>query len=318
MKGKVLGFDATSGAGAINGETGERFTFVAAQWRSDKPIAAGAAVDFAPLAGVATEIYPVVGGMAGGPDLSEIASSPAVQKVRTLGLTTLAFPLAILLLIATLLPALSSPMQSVSLWGLGAMDKMISANPLLSDDGSFATDQLARLDQEEKELREALAARNIPVPSDAEIAAAKTGTISLATGEATLPSRFKELQERRAQFGQQLSDQSWRSMLSSALILRWLVPSGALGLAWLAWSGKVTTKPSIALGSISLFIALLVYLYRGALIGHPKEGSIGAAISQQMDAAISVGFGTWLIGLIGIGLVLGGLGILRNPLAAKA
>ncbi len=317
MKGRVLGFDEVSGSGAINGETGERFTFVTAQWRSDKPITTGTTVDFAPLAGVATEIYPVGGAMPAAPDLSELASSPAVQKVRTLGLTTLAFPLAVLLLFATFLPALNTPIQSISLWGLGSMDKMISSNPLLSDDSSFATEQVARIDQEEKELREALAARGIPIPSDAEIAAARPGTYFTATGETTMPSRFKEFHEQKARFSQQIADQSWRSMLSSALILRYLVPLGALILLWLVWSDKPSRTPSIALGAVSVLTALLVYLYRGALIGHPNEGSIGAAISQQMDAAISVGFGNWLIGLIGVGLVLGGLGIVRNPFATK-
>ena len=317
MKGKILGYDASAGSGAITGETGERFTFVAAQWRSEKPIAAGTQVDFAPVAGVATEIYPV-GGSVQAPDLGEIAASPAVQKARTLGMTTLAFPLAVLLLIATFLPAMSSPIQSVSLWNLGGIVKMLSANPLFSDDSSYATERLAKIQQDEAELRQEMAQRGIPMPSAAEIAAAKPGTYNFATGGVLVASRMKEFAQEKENLAQQVSDQSWRNTLGSALAVRYLVPIGALVLIWFAWSGKETARPSLAVGGVSVLVALIVYLYRGALIGHPAEGSIGAAISRQMDAVISVGWGTYLIGLCGVALILSGIGILRNPLAAKA
>jgi len=317
MKGKVLGFDAGAGSGAITGENGERFTFVAAQWRSERPIAAGIAVDFAPMAGVATEIYPVAGSMQA-PDLSELASAPAVQKIKSLGMTTLTFPLAALLLLATFLPAMSSPMQSVSLWGLGGIMKMMSANPLLSDNGSYATGRLAELEKDEAELRQVMAQRNIPMPSEAEIANAKTGMMSMMTGEQSVASRFKELADEKAKLNQQVSDGNWRSMISGALIVRYLIPIGACLLLWLVWSGKATRTPSLAVGGISILFGLLIYLYRGALVGHPVEGSIGAAISQQLDAVVSVGWGTWIIAACGLGLVLAGLGIVRNPLATQA
>ncbi len=317
MKGKILGFDAAAGSGAITGENGERFTFVSAQWRSDRPIATGIAVDFAPLAGVATEIYPVAGAIQA-PDLGELASSPIVQKLKMLAMTTLVFPLAALLLLATFLPAMSAPMQSVSLWGLGGIMKMMSANPLVSDDSSYATERLAKLTEEEAELRQIMAQRNIPMPSDAEIATAKTGVISMMTGEAPVASRFKEFAEERAKLNQQISDGNWRNMLSGALVIRYLVPIGACLLLWLVWSDKPVKLPSLVTGGISILFALLVYLYRGALVGHPVEGSIGEAISQQLDAAVSVGWGTLIVAACGVGLVLAGLGMVRNPLAGKA
>jgi hypothetical protein len=317
MKGKILGFDGTAGSGAITGENGERFTFVSAQWRSDRPIAPGIAVDFAPMAGVATEIYPVAGAITA-PDLGELASSPIVQKLRTLAMTTLTFPLAVLLLLATFLPAMSSPMQSVSLWGLGSIMKVIGANPLLSDDNSYATERLAQMERDEGELRQQMAQGNIPMPSKAEIAKAKTGMISMMTGEQTVASRFKEFADEKAKLNQQISDGNWRSMISGALVIRYLVPIGACLLLWLAWSGKVAKTPTLAVGGVSVLFGLLVYLCRGALVGHPVEGSIGEAISQQLDAAVSVGWGTVIIAACGVALLLAGLGVARNPLAAKA
>jgi hypothetical protein len=100
MKGKIIGFTPSAGTGAISSDDGERYAFEAAQWRSEKPIAAGATVDFVGSAGAATEIYPIAGSALGSVDVGEIAASPAVQKARRLAMETLVFPLAALLLAA--------------------------------------------------------------------------------------------------------------------------------------------------------------------------------------------------------------------------
>lgn len=310
MKGKILGFTQSTGSGAISAEDGERFTFVAAQWRSDKPIMTGTTVDFAPVAGVATEIYPAAAAMPVA--AADLAASPAVQKGRSLAMTTLAFPLAILLLIATFLPVLSSPVKGVSLWGFGGLTRIVAANPLLVDNGKYATDRLAKIAEEEGELRQELITRGLPMPSDAEIANAKTNMFN-----ETIASRFKDLRDEKAKLEQQVSDASWRDTLNTLLVARFLVPLAAVWLIWLAWSGGALRTPSIAAGAVSVAVALMFYIYRGALIGHPAEDSIGAAIAGRMDAMISVGWGTYLIGLCGVGLILSGLGVVKNPLAAK-
>lgn len=119
MKGKVLGFTASSGTGTITGDDGRRYGFAATEWRSDKPAIAGLAVDFELRGEEAVGIYPVAGA---GIDVAGLSSSPTVAKARSLATGTLAFPLAILLLIACIMPAINSLArggQSLSLLGLG-------------------------------------------------------------------------------------------------------------------------------------------------------------------------------------------------------
>lgn len=318
MRGKILGHDAAAGSGAIAAENGERFSFVSAQWRSDRPIAPGTSVDFAPVAGVATEIYPVGGVGLAAPDLAGLAASPGGQKLRVLATSTLAFPLAVLLLLATFLPALTSPVQGVSLWGIGSLGKMLAANPFLSGDGSAAAEQLAKVDEEENELRGELAQRGIPVPSASAIAAAKSTNAYMFFSGAPIASRLKGFAEDRAKYQQQVSDSRWRGLLSSLLVVRYLVPLGACLLLWLAWTDKPLRAPQIGVGAVAAGTALLIYLYRGAIVGHPNDRSIGGAISKQMDAIISIGLGTWVIGLLGIALVAAAFGAIRNPLAERA
>lgn len=305
MKGKILGFTPAAGSGAITGDDGERFTFVAAQWRSDRPIAVGTHVDFAPLAGVATEIYPVAAAMpiAAG----DLAASPAVQKIRRLAMTTLAFPLAALLLLATFLPAISGtsvdprfPASSASLWGLGGLSKMISANPLLAnDDVDSARAELKRLDAQEIDLRtHTTGFGGMPVDNSQQLAA---------------------VAEQRAQAEHTLSSAKFASNMTSLLVVRWAVPILAVALLWLVWTDKPVARISLATGVAAIVTAAIVYEYRQVIVGAggAPEDSIGGMLSKQMDAMVSVGLGTYLIGLCGIGLVLAGLGKVKNPLAAR-
>lgn len=59
MKGKVLGFDAASGAGAISGDDGKRYKFAAADNKSPAPLKANDTVDFEVVEDAAKEIYAV-------------------------------------------------------------------------------------------------------------------------------------------------------------------------------------------------------------------------------------------------------------------
>jgi uncharacterized membrane protein len=61
MKGSVLGFDPDTNTGAVSGFDGRRYDFVRLEWRSPAPPARGAAVDFIPVCGRATQIYPAAG-----------------------------------------------------------------------------------------------------------------------------------------------------------------------------------------------------------------------------------------------------------------
>jgi TM2 domain-containing membrane protein YozV len=60
MRGRVLGFDGATGAGAIAGDDGTRYNFAAAEWKGGQAQpAAGAEVDFDIDNGVAASIYPL-------------------------------------------------------------------------------------------------------------------------------------------------------------------------------------------------------------------------------------------------------------------
>jgi len=301
MKGRILGFDASSGSGAIVSEGGERFTFVAAQWRGQQAIQGGLTVDFEPMSGVATEIYPVGAALGGSVDLSHLAASPAAQKLRTLATTTLAFPLAALLLLATLLPAISSPQQSVSIWSLGTLQKQVSANPLLAnDDVSGAEEALKALDAREADLKAHMTG---------------FGGMPLDNGP-----ELKMIADERAQAEARLSSARTAKIVTALLAVRWLVPLLAGVLLWFCWAGKPAKAMTLATGGAAILTAIIVHAYRQSIVGlgGVDENSIGAMLSANLEAAISVGMGTWLIGLIGLGLLLAGLGIIRNPLGTRA
>ena len=57
MKGKILGFDAASGTGAISGEGGQRYNFTAADFKSPAPAKTGDNVDFEADGATAKNIY---------------------------------------------------------------------------------------------------------------------------------------------------------------------------------------------------------------------------------------------------------------------
>lgn len=124
MKGKILGYNETDGTGAISADDGTRFRFVRDDWRGDKPPAAGAVVDFEAADGAARDIYPVRGSAAASlpnVDLGALAASPGAGRVRALFTESLATPLAVAVLLACFMAALTTPLVSFSLFGLGSL-----------------------------------------------------------------------------------------------------------------------------------------------------------------------------------------------------
>lgn len=79
MKGKVLGFDAAAGTGAISGDDGQRYNFTAADFKSPPPAKANDAVDFEADAGTAKNIYVTAGAV--NVDLAAMAANPAVANI---------------------------------------------------------------------------------------------------------------------------------------------------------------------------------------------------------------------------------------------
>ena len=80
MKGKILGFDAAGGTGAISGEDGQRYTFTAADFKSPAPAKAGDNVDFAAEGSSAREIYVTAGAMPN-VDLAALTSNATVANI---------------------------------------------------------------------------------------------------------------------------------------------------------------------------------------------------------------------------------------------
>ena len=80
MKGKVLGFDAASGTGAISGENGQRYNFTAAEFKSPAPAKANDNVDFEVDGAHAKNIYVTAGAMPN-VDLAAMASNPTVAGI---------------------------------------------------------------------------------------------------------------------------------------------------------------------------------------------------------------------------------------------
>ena len=79
MKGKVLGFDAAAGTGAINGENGQRYNFTAGEFKSPTPAKAGDNVDFEADGANAKNIYVTAGAMPN-VDLGALTSNATVAN----------------------------------------------------------------------------------------------------------------------------------------------------------------------------------------------------------------------------------------------
>lgn len=79
MKGKVLGFDAAAGTGAITGDDGKRYAFVLADNKSPSALKPGDTVDFQVEGDTAKDIYAVAGEPS--VDLAALAANPAVANV---------------------------------------------------------------------------------------------------------------------------------------------------------------------------------------------------------------------------------------------
>ena len=80
MKGKILGFDAASGTGAISGEGGQRYNFTAADFKSPAPAKTGDNVDFEADGANAKNIYVTAEAMPNF-DLAALTSNPTVANI---------------------------------------------------------------------------------------------------------------------------------------------------------------------------------------------------------------------------------------------
>jgi len=124
MKGKILGVAAGSAVGVITGEDGNRYRYTESNWKGAREAAVGLQVDFDAADGAAFDVYPalaegVLGGLGG--NLDGLTATPAAGRIKQLLTETLAFPLALLVLLAFYLPAFETPRAqfSSSVYGVG-------------------------------------------------------------------------------------------------------------------------------------------------------------------------------------------------------
>lgn len=245
MKGKVLGFSPTEGDGAISTENGQRYRFTGGDWRGERPPAVGMTVDFeGDGEGMARDIYPTAAGA--GIDMSGLSAAlppPAGGDIKALFTQSLAAPLALVVLVACFLPALTTPQQDASLLGLGG-----ALNQIVMPTGIAA----------------------------AFLGGAEGGDLGT---------------------------------IKTLVLLRFAAPLAALWLLWSAWTGKSESLPMLIAGVAALGGGALVFMTRSTVVEATPE-----FLRPQIEAAIGVGLGTWLLILAGGALVAAGLGVIRNPL----
>ncbi len=145
MDGKILGFDAAAGTGAIKAGDGSRYTFAVADWRGANPPKPGDDVDFEADGSVAKEIYPTKTGLnidlsALGGAASGAASSSGAAQVF---LASWGPILAVASFIFCLLPFASLGLESGNLFGI--MDDANKVKQGAEMLGSMGNDDLGML-----------------------------------------------------------------------------------------------------------------------------------------------------------------------------
>lgn len=303
MKGRVLGTATIDAAGAITGEDGNRYRYRLADWRGDRAATPGVSVDFEVEAGEAKEVYPAVGaGVLGGapmPSVEQLSSSPVMAKIKSLVTNTLAFPLAVVVLIAFFLPAMSSPVKSVSQWGLG---------------GVLGEAQLSQLDTEGADRRLGQIEEQLTRYKQ-QMARSGRDSADNSYGFGSVAERISDLEQQRAEIREVKGKVGFLKAVQAALLLRFAAIAGAIWLLWVCWSGRSVSMPSLVAGAAAVVAGGLPFLFKSALIGVAGGGMAGEAVAAGMDAMIKIGIGPWLLAAAGIGLIVAGLGLVRNPLA---
>lgn len=138
MKGKVLGYNAAEGFGAITADDGSRHKFTAADWRGEKSPTAGMTVDFESADGAAKEIYPLGGGALTALGNVNVGGAPSSLKAGQgveMFKRSLAAPLALAALVACFLSSLAGPAGQYSLIGLGGLKEVFAATSALTGEG---------------------------------------------------------------------------------------------------------------------------------------------------------------------------------------
>jgi hypothetical protein len=304
MKGKILGVAAEELAGAITGDDGKRYRYEATEWRGERAASIGASVDFDVEGGVARDVYPAVGAFAGvgggATSVEALARSPGGERVISLFKNTLALPLALMVLVAFFLPALSSPVKTVSQLGL---DKVVASTGLNLGDAEIGRRRLADLERDIARFRTEAGRGGAEAPDG-------------VYGYGNVGSRLQSLEEQRTEIRKGLGAVDFLKTVNTALILRFAALIAAAWLIWQAWAGAALRPWELAAGAAAILAGGLTFLLKSAILGlFTAANPLGEAAATQMDSLVSIGIGPWLLLAAGAGLIASGLGLVRNPLA---
>jgi len=274
MDGKVLGFDAVSGSGAIKGADGARYGFTVGDWRGSGAPKPGEAVDFEVEDKTARDIYPARSGGGLNIDLSGLAagtaggglsaSAPNIPPVLLASWAPLA---AIAILIFCLLPFMSSAAESTNLFGVvGSADRVKMAIDEMS--ASFAA-----LSQMQNAFGGMFGQPSAPAPEVPAFLGTTKFFLSL------YPAFY-------------------------------LIPLAAIWVLAFAFLGKPLQLPALVLGVLAVVLPIVLIFVAALVIKASIPSEIRASIP---DGSLTSGFGIggWLIILAGAGLLLSLFGVVK-------
>jgi hypothetical protein len=283
MKGKILGFDSGAGTGAINGEDGKRYSFGAADFKAGRAAASGEDVDFVPVGAAATEVYPLKSaatvdlsgiGAALGSAAQQAAAGSTAQKGLELVRTQPQTVLAALMLFAAVLLT----------WSHVAMAQYV---------GRDANANMLGFPGQISEFKQGLQMADANSASDDQLQ-----QMSQIVG-----------QEAASQMRQARDSAHFALFMMNLAYLAWLVPVGAAFLIYSNVVNKRNRTHELVVGALAIGVVVLFLLGKAMIIsaiaGPGREGA------DMVGDQIALGFGGWIVGLTGVGLVLTGLGVLR-------
>ena len=110
-------------------------------------------------------------------------------------------------------------------------------------------------------------------------------------------------------------DATVAGLLVDLLYLLYLIPVGAVFVLWREWQGRPMALASLVLGGLCVFGFLLAYATKFAVTGLIVD-SMGGLINEMAEATgakfgARTAFGTWLVLILGVLLILNTFGVVR-------
>lgn len=284
MRGKILGFDGS--IGAILGEDGKRYTFVTAEWRGEASPTARETVDFVQEGASASQIYPLrgtdVGAAIGGAVQSRLAAAErALDGIE------------------------GGDLMARIRAGLANRPQVILTSALLVFTFgftwmSFGAASMQRVD--------------ITLAGFADYAGTIRGPLSdtVATME-----QYVEQASSTSYGGPALAIARTAHSRAATILtflrlapLLYLIPIGAAAALIFEYRRRRMRIVELATGAIALGSLAFALIGRAALAQAVANDFSPA--ESMVHNAISLGWGAWLIGLAGAGLILTALGLLKR------